>query len=66
MEWLDDDGEEERATRKPQVRIGCDCGAMDCPSCGPAQGYEVVWWRGEWWERGDLEEALMEERGDED
>lgn len=23
----------------------CDCGATDCPSCGPAQGYEVrrVW-----------------------
>ncbi len=24
-------------------RIGpCMCGATDCPSCGPAQGYEVV------------------------
>lgn len=23
----------------------CMCGAIDCPSCGPAQGYEVrrVW-----------------------
>lgn len=20
----------------------CMCGACDCPSCGPAQGYEVV------------------------
>lgn len=20
----------------------CMCGATDCPSCGPAQGYEVV------------------------
>lgn len=20
----------------------CDCGATDCPSCGPAQGYRVV------------------------
>ena len=20
----------------------CMCGAIDCPSCGPAQGYEVV------------------------
>lgn len=20
----------------------CYCGAHDCPSCGPAQGYEVV------------------------
>jgi len=30
-------------------RIGpCMCGATDCPSCGPAQGYEVVriWRRG--------------------
>lgn len=20
----------------------CDCGAVDCPSCGPAQGYAVT------------------------
>lgn len=28
----------------------CDCGALDCPSCGPAQGYEVVkvWVNGRW------------------
>lgn len=25
------------------MRYGpCMCGATDCPSCGPAQGYEVV------------------------
>lgn len=25
------------------IRCGrCDCGATDCPDCGPAQGYEVV------------------------
>lgn len=22
--------------------MACMCGATDCPSCGPAQGYEVV------------------------
>lgn len=22
--------------------MACMCGACDCPSCGPAQGYEVV------------------------
>lgn len=21
---------------------GCMCGALDCPDCGPAQGYEVI------------------------
>ena len=28
----------------------CLCGATDCPSCGPAQGYEVrkVWRNGRW------------------
>lgn len=28
----------------------CMCGACDCPSCGPAQGYEVVrrFVRGRW------------------
>lgn len=28
----------------------CMCGATDCPSCGPAQGYEVVraWVNGRW------------------
>jgi hypothetical protein len=32
-------------------RMGpCMCGATDCPSCGPAQGYTVVrrWIRGRW------------------
>lgn len=24
------------------IRERCMCGATDCPSCGPAQGYEVV------------------------
>ena len=28
----------------------CMCGATDCPSCGPAQGYEVVRvWDGKRW-----------------
>ena len=22
-------------------RFQCDCGAVDCPSCGPAQGWHV-------------------------
>lgn len=22
--------------------MSCMCGALDCPSCGPAQGHEVV------------------------
>lgn len=28
----------------------CMCGATDCPSCGPAQGYPVTraWIRGRW------------------
>ena len=28
----------------------CMCGATDCPSCGPAQGYEVrrIWRKGRW------------------
>lgn len=28
----------------------CMCGATDCPSCGPAQGYEIrkVWTRAGW------------------
>ena len=39
------------------------CGATDCPSCGPAQGYTVVrrWVRGRWVhvnpEDGDEEEV---------
>ena len=24
------------------MTMACMCGATDCPSCGPAQGYEVV------------------------
>jgi hypothetical protein len=29
------------------VSRGCLCGALDCPSCGRAQGYEVArYWRG--------------------
>lgn len=29
--------------RRPMRRYGgCDCGAMDCPDCGPAQGYAVI------------------------
>jgi len=30
-------------------RLGpCMCGATDCPSCGPAQGYTVVRRGGRW------------------
>lgn len=30
--------------------MSCMCGATDCPSCGPAQGYTVtrVWRGGRW------------------
>ena len=23
--------------------MACMCGCVDCPSCGPAQGYEVIY-----------------------
>ncbi len=45
----------------------CFCGACDCPSCGPAQGYEVVrvWRNGRYkWinpEPADEEVATEEE-----
>lgn len=46
-------------------RIGpCMCGATDCPSCGPAQGYEVVriWRRGRYIHVNpeDLEDGELE------
>ena len=37
----------------------CDCGATDCPSCGPAQGYVVIKVRraGRWvWENPEDDE----------
>ena len=42
----------------------CMCGATDCPSCGPAQGYEVVkyWYKGRW--RYCNPEDLPEEAGE--
>jgi len=41
----------------------CMCGATDCRSCGPAQGYEVrrIWRKGRWYwvnpEDGDEDEG---------
>lgn len=29
--------------------MACMCGATDCPSCGPAQGYRVVYRPGVGW-----------------
>ena len=46
----------------------CMCGATDCPSCGPAQGYEVVRvWTGKGWEyvNPEPEDAEEEECDDE-
>lgn len=49
----------------------CMCGATDCPSCGPAQGYEVVrvWSpkhsRYVFVNPEDIEEATGEESGTE-
>jgi hypothetical protein len=47
------------------------CGATDCPSCGPAQGYEVVrvWANGRWkWvnPEEDEDELASDEDADED
>lgn len=43
----------------------CMCGACDCPSCGPAQGYEVVcvWRNGSyaWVNPEDAEPAELAE-----
>jgi hypothetical protein len=43
----------------------CDCGALDCPSCGPAQGYEVVrvWVNGRWVWRNPPDDENYEEEG---
>lgn len=42
------------------MAYGCMCGATDCPSCGPAQGYTVV----RRWERGGLVYVNPEEDDD--
>jgi hypothetical protein len=44
----------------------CLCGATDCPSCGPAQGYEVVRRNGRWVnpEPGDEEPDFAEPEPD--
>lgn len=49
----------------------CMCGACDCPSCGPAQGYEVVrvWAGGRWVYRNpepEDEPVEDEDEGDSD
>lgn len=36
----------------------CDCGATDCPECGPAQGYRVVRGRHGWYNPEDEDEDL--------
>lgn len=42
----------------------CLCGAIDCPSCGPAQGYTVVRvWN---FRRGEYEYINPEEEREED
>lgn len=41
----------------------CFCGATDCKSCGPAQGYTVVKYRGRYRELESLiEEAEHDEK----
>ena len=39
----------------------CMCGATDCPSCGPAQGYEVVRVNGRWVNPEDIEDDMLTE-----
>lgn len=50
------------------MTYGCMCGATDCPSCGPAQGYTVVrrWERGGWVYVNPEEEEAIDEEADED
>ena len=51
--------------------MSCMCGATDCPSCGPAQGYEVrKVWRGRGWvyvnpEEDDAQDSEEETEGEE-